>query len=134
MSVHFSWAGSLLSYSNFVLRLTIRRTAILWIQSASGLLAVKSEQWPPGLGRIHACLSCWPQFFHAVINPADNAALQALFLRTHSTLPYILTQALTTEPPLSEAQHTARPSSAAGPHIGENLCQSEYNVCTALQI
>lgn len=54
-----------------------------------GLLAVKREQWP-GLGRIPACLSCWPQFFHAVINPADNAALQALFLRTHSTLPHIL--------------------------------------------
>lgn len=30
-----------------------------------------------------------------------------------------VTQALTTEPPLSKAQHTARPRFAAGPHIDE---------------
>lgn len=45
-----------------------------------------------------------------------------------------VTQALTTEPPLSEAQHNARPRSAAGPYIGESLCQSNYYVCTALTI
>lgn len=69
--------------------LTFWSTVTLLTPSASGLLAVKSKQWP-GLGRIHACLSCWPQFFHAVINSADNTALRALFLSTSSTLPHIL--------------------------------------------
>lgn len=91
----------------------------------AGLLALRGEQWP-GLGRIPACLSCWPQFFHAVIKPADNAELGALFSQdpqhtaTHSDG---VTQTSTTEPPLSEAAHTARPRPAAGSHIGLGLCQ-----------
>lgn len=36
-----------------------------------------------------------------------------------------VTQTSTTEPALSEAQHTARPRPAAGSHIGEGLCQSD---------
>lgn len=37
-----------------------------------------------------------------------------------------MTQTFTTEPPLSEAEHTARPRPTAGPHIGKALCQSDY--------
>lgn len=96
MPVRWCWAGS----AQLVLELFNPTTffhsqTTFWANRLSkhhplqGLLAVKREQWP-GLGRIPACLSCWPQFFHAVINPADNAALRALFLRTHSTLPHIL--------------------------------------------
>lgn len=80
---------------------------------APGLLAVNGRR-RPGLGRIRACLSCWPQFFHAVINPADNAALRALFLRTHSTLPHIL---MAWHGPLPQSPLCLRHSTLPGPDL-----------------
>ena len=87
------WVTEMFIVFTHISRLYKRR--LLW-----RLLAVKREQWP-GLGRIPARLSCWPQFFHAVINPADNARLWALFSQdpqhtaTHSDG---VTQVFTTEP------------------------------------
>lgn len=83
-----------------------------WARAFLELLALKREQWPY-LGRIPACLSCWPQCFHAVINPADNVELRALFLRTHSTLPHILV-AWHRPPPQSTLASWGRDSLFAG--------------------
>lgn len=100
-----------------------------WSAHEEVLLAASSERWP-GLGRIPARLSCWPQFFHAVINAADNAALRGSFSQdpqhtaTHSDG---VTRTFATEPPLSEAQRAARPGSAAAPHISGSLRQAAHH-------
>lgn len=100
-----------------------------WSAHEEVLLAASSERWP-GLGRIPARLSCWPQFFHAVINAADNAALRGSFSQdpqhtaTHSDG---VTRTFATEPPLSEAQRAARPGSAAAPRISGSLRQAAHH-------
>lgn len=90
---------------------------------------MKREQWP-GLGRILACLSCWPQCFHAVINPTDNAELRALFLRTHSTLRHIL-MAWHRPPPQSPLCLKQSTLPGWGPQlvrilVGGGFCQFAY--------
>lgn len=86
---------------------------------------MKREQWLPDLGRIPACLSCWPQCFHAVIIPADNVELRGSFSQdpqhtaTHSGG---VTQTSTTE-------HIAKPELIAGRHTAEcSLQVSEVSV------